>query len=38
MNLTQTLINDGYLIEFEKGKSDNLGFDLFLKISKDDSY
>ena len=38
MNLTQTLINEGYLIEFEKGNSDNLGFDLFLKISKDDSY
>lgn len=36
MSLIKTLLNEGYNVEFEKGDSDNFGFDIIIKISKGD--
>lgn len=38
MKYTKELESQGYVIEFEKDNSDKEGYDLFLKVSKDDDY
>ena len=38
MNYTEGLNSKGYLIEFEKGASDDQGYDLFLRLKLGESY